>query len=168
MSPRQFQQEILPFKDRLYRFACTFVGAADAQDVVQDVLLKAWEAFQQPDSIRNPEAWCMALTRNRSLDKLRKSGRHYEVVEEQTQLSSSDADPHRQAAAKETADRIHLMIAGLPEQQRAVIRLRDIEQYSYKEIAALLHLDVNYVKVLLHRARTRIRTQLTRVQRHGI
>ncbi|MEM6262782.1 MAG: sigma-70 family RNA polymerase sigma factor [Bacteroidota bacterium] len=168
MTAEEFQQHILPLKDRLFRFAMTFLGnQADAMDVVQDVLLKAWENLQKPDSgIQNPEAWCMTLTRNRSLDKLRKHGRHYVQVDEQVDLPTHEAGPLRQTVARETLKQVRAVIATLPEQQRAVIQLRDVEQYSYKEIAELLQLEVNHVKVLLHRARTRIKKYLLDQYRH--
>lgn len=164
-----FETDILPLKDQLYRFALSMLGqAADAQDVVQDVLLKVWETVQGPHEIRNLEAYCITMTKHRALDKLRKHGRHYDPVEEQLHLPSSEADPFRQAAAKDDLACFERSLATLPANQREALHLREVAQYSYAEIAEVLQVSVNQVKTLLHRARARVREQLIQTQQHGI
>jgi RNA polymerase sigma-70 factor (ECF subfamily) len=70
--------------------------------------------------------------------------------------------------SKDTSDLIGCLIAQLPTNQREVIHLRDVEGYSYQEIAIMLNLELNHVKVLLHRARTRVRQALIKADEHGI
>ena len=168
MSPTEFQQQVLPLKNQLFRFAWSYLGnEADAKDVVQDVMLKVWEQ-QKRVEIRNLEAWCMKLTRNHALDKLKRKGRNYLPIAEQYDLHSEEADPLKQTEELEFVGRLRQAMEQLPEAQREAIQLRDVEGYSYQEIAELLQLELNHVKVLLHRARKKVKEQLIRVHNHGI
>ena len=168
MTAEQFQQLVLPHKNKLYRFALAYLDEANAKDIVQEVMLSAWEKIQDPRSVNNIEAWCMTLTRNKSLNMLKKKGRTYLQISEQYDLSSQEASPLQKTAGNEIADTIGQIIGQLPEKQRAVITLRDMEEYSYKEIAAILNLDMNHVKVLLFRARKQVKETLTRINNYGI
>ena len=169
MTTQQFQTLILPLKHKLFRYALSLLSnEADAKDVVQDVMMKAWEQIRDIATVRSTEAWCMTVARNTALDRLKKMGRQYEKIDTQYHLQSPAADPLQQTEARESATAIRHMIDTLAPQQREVITLRDIEGYSYKEIAALMDIELNHVKVLLHRARTSIKQQLTRINDHGI
>lgn len=169
MSPEQFSTHILPLKHKLYRFAHSFLGVAeDAQDVVQEVMLNAWENLQSPKAVRNPEAWCMSLVRNKSLNLLKKKGRNYLPLAEQFDLATPEQSPFQHTANQESFQQVQRLITQLPENQRSVILLRDMEGYSYKEIAQILSLDLNHIKVLLFRARQRIKQQFSRVDNYGI
>ncbi|MCB0851808.1 MAG: RNA polymerase sigma factor, partial [Bacteroidetes bacterium] len=87
MTAEQFQQLVLPHKNKLYRFALAYLDEANAKDIVQEVMLSAWEKIQDPRSVNNIEAWCMTLTRNKSLNMLKKKGRTYLQISEQYDLS---------------------------------------------------------------------------------
>jgi RNA polymerase sigma factor (sigma-70 family) len=169
VTTEQFKQHILPTRHKLYRFALSYLSVEeDARDVVQEVMLSAWEGIKDLRTVRNPEAWCMALTRNKALNLLKKKGRHYLPLAEQYDLPSGDRNPLQQTEANESFHKIRDLIAQLPEKQRAVIHLRDLEGYSYKEMAQILNLEMNHVKVLLFRARKQVKEQLTRVNDYGI
>ena len=168
MTTEQFQQQILPHKNKLFRFAKVYLNEADAKDVVQEVMLTAWEKIDDPRSVKNLEAWCMTLTRNKSLNMLKKKGRNYLQLADQYDLSSGAANPLKKTVDREVAGKIRGIIASLPEKQRAVITLRDVEGYSYKEMAKVLKLEMNHVKVLLFRARKQVKEQLTRINNYGI
>lgn len=164
----QFKKSILPLRDKLYRFALSYVKNRDeAADVVQDVMVKTWEDIDSPASIRNIEAWCMTLVRNKSLDQLKRKGRNFLQIVDQYDLQSDTKDPLEVTQANETRASINEIIADLPPKQRDVISLRDLEGYSYKEIAEILEIDVNNVKVLLHRARMTVREALTKMNAYG-
>jgi RNA polymerase sigma factor (sigma-70 family) len=160
-----FQQQILPVRDKLYRFALRITGSThEAEDVVQDVLTKAWrttEELDQAASIQNWEAWCMTLTRNRSLDRNRaRNIRRSSPIE-----ASYDtfADPSNPAATTEHRDmlaHVRQLMQQLPEKQRLVMHLRDVEEMTYEEIAETLDISLDQVKVNIHRARKYIRTAL--------
>ena len=163
VTTEQFKQFVLPLKNKLYRFALSFVqNEADAKDVVQDVMIKSWRDMDL-EKVRNMEALCITMTRNRSLDQLRKKGRNHLKLEDQFNLKSAGADPMQTTSSNEINLIIRQAIAKLPDKQRDVINLRDIEGHSYKEIAALLSIDINHVKVLLHRGRQGLRKELKHI-----
>ncbi len=169
MTKHQFIQYILPTKNKLFRFALSYVGnEADAKDIVQEVMLTAWEQLHDPHTVRNIEAWCMTLTRNKSLNLLKKKGRHYLDIEEQRNLCSNEVGPQKLTEVNEAANNIRKIIRSLPEKQREVIQLRDVEGYSYKEITEILHLEMGHVKVLLFRARKKIKLQLMQMNNYGV
>ena len=169
MNTEEFQTHILPLKNKLFRFASVYLAReADAKDVVQDVMLSAWEKLKSPKAVNNLEAWCMTLTRNKALNMLKRKGRGYLQITEQFDLSSQAASPLKQTEENEMIARIRGIIKRLPEKQRAVITLRDIEGYSYKEMVEILKLEMNYIKVLLFRARKQVKKELNRIHDYGI
>ena len=169
MTAEEFKRLILPLKHKLFRYALSFLpNEAEAKDVVQEVMIKCWEEVKRPQGIQKLEAWCMTVLRNRCLDRLKKKGRNYLPIMEQYDLCSPEADPLRKTENQEVAQRIREIIARLDAKQREVITLRDVEGYSFKEIAALMKIKENHVRVLLHRARTQVKTQLIKVNNHGI
>lgn len=76
--------------------------------------------------------------------------------------------PHEKAEIHEHMQRINEMIAALPEKQRQVIHLRDVEGYSYNEICEILELDMNQVKVNLFRARNAVREKFIKINAYGL
>ncbi len=169
MTTEQFQQHILPAKHKLFRFALSYLHVEeDAKDIVQEVMLSAWEQIRDLGSVRNPEAWCMTLVRNKSLNLLKKKGRDYLPLVDQHELQSEESGPLQQTAEKQSISTIRHLIDRLPRNQREVIRLRDVEGFSYKEIAEILHLELGHIKVLLFRARQQVKEQITRVNDYGI
>ena len=132
----------------------------EAQDVVQEVLIKLWQQRERLSQITNVEAWTMRMTRNMSIDKTR--GKHWrsEDVSGIVQFAAPTATPDVQAEQADTMQQISNIIAQLPEKQASVMHLRDIEGYSYQEIADALELPLNQVKVNLFRARKNVRERL--------
>ena len=171
MSWTEFREHIWPFKDRLYRLALRVVGdSAEAEDVVQEVLVKIWRQEKDLSVINNIEAWCLRLTRNHAIDKLRGGYRKRKAdLEDAPPLTTSTTDrPDRQAEWSDTFSHIRKLIAQLPEKQRVVIHLRDIEGHSYQEIADSLEITMAQVKTNLFRARKAIREKLIKQQSYGI
>ena len=168
MTSSEFKQLILPLKNKLFRFAQSFVCKEDAEDVVQDVMVKCWEDIENPEKIENMEAFSMRMVRNKSLDKLKKKGRNYLQVVEQYNLSSATKNPYEATKEKESMNQIRDIILLLPQKQRNVIQLRDIEGYSYNEIGETLEMSVDQVKVNLHRARVYVREQMTKINAYGL
>ena len=169
MTTAQFKQLILPLKHKLFRFAMSYVShEAEAKDVVQEVMLTTWKEIKDPQEIANLEAWCITVTRNQALARLRKKKRMYLPIEEQHHLPSQAASPLEETEARESEVNIKRLISLLPDNQKAVVMLRDVEGHSYKEIAHMLKMEMSQVKILLHRGRKRIREQLTKVYNYGI
>ena len=169
MNLKEFQTHILPHKNKLYRFAMSIVGnAVEAEDVVQEVFIKIWQNREKLNSLKSVEAWSMKLTKNLSIDKLRSKHRRTDGLESTLSISSSDQTPDKAAEMNDTMSRIKNLMLSLPEKQRQVLQLRDIEGMSYDEISKILDLPLNQVKVNLFRARKLIRAKLIKSESYGL
>lgn len=169
MDLQEFSKTIEPIKNKLYRFALKYVkNPMEAEDVVQEVFIKLWKNREQMPEINSVEAWCMRVTRNLSIDKLRSKHNRTDDIPEGMDWLDKGALPDKQAELNETVENVKQWISELPEAQRNVIQLRDIEQFTYKEIAAALDVSMELVKVNLHRARKAIRKKLLDSDSYGI
>ncbi|MEM6525609.1 MAG: RNA polymerase sigma factor [Bacteroidota bacterium] len=171
MSLEAFKTKVLPVKDKLYRFALKLVKSEpEAQDVVQEVLIKVWDKRNEMDEVENLEAWCMRVTRNLSLDKLKsKHASKTSGIEENFEISQGEkATPYRSTEMKDTMENIGNLISSLPDKQKQVIQLRDVEGFSYKEIGDIMAIDMNQVKVNLFRARKAVREKLLNINAYGL
>jgi RNA polymerase sigma-70 factor (ECF subfamily) len=155
-----FKETILPIKNKLYRFALSITSnTVEAEDIVQEVLVKIWQKREDWDKVTNMEAWCMRMTRNLSIDKLR--SKHRRVEELDINYNGSDNHtPERIMQNKDTFDYINKLMQKLPDKQRFIMQLRDIEGLTYKEISETLEIPLNQVKIYLFRARTAIRQKM--------
>src|SRR5688572_12348921 len=170
MDLEAFENRVLPAKNKLFRFALRFLGnEEDAKDIVQEVFIRVWNGREQMKQVENWEAWCMRITRNLSLDRIRMLTRKQtQPIEETINLHNEALTPHESTEIGESMVKIAQMIAELPEKQRQVIHLRDVEGYSYQEICEVLELDMNQVKVNLFRARNSVREKMTKIDAYGL
>jgi len=164
MQSTEFNEKIIPLSSRLLRFACSFLNdKEDARDVVQDVLLKLWDSRNSLFRIENMESYAMRMVRNRCLDVLKSS----RVVKgKPVKGDRSDFQEFADYDAYEWKDttRMVMDLAGkLPEIQKSVIFLRDMEQMEFTEISAITGLNVNAVRVNLSRARKQVREELLKI-----
>ncbi len=165
-----FEDRVLPVKNKLFRFAFRLLGSSEeAKDIVQEVLIRVWNGRDQLATIDNMEAWCMRITRNLSLDKIRARQRKAtDSIEEHFDIQQEARTPYEATENSENMQRISQLIASLPEKQRQVMHLRDIEGYSYNEICEILELDMNQVKVNLFRARNAVREKFIKINAYGL
>ena len=165
MENVSFRTTVLPLSDRLFRLALRItMNRAEAEDVVQDTLLKVWEQRDEWEQIKSLEAFAMAICRNRALDVAKRVGRNtisLEAIDNRQKTTDNGLE------SLETREEIYLirrLMDGLPEVQRTIMLLRDIEGRAYQEIAETLDISETQVKVYLHRARTKIKEKL----KHGL
>ena len=175
-----FRTTILPHRDRLYRLALSItLDTADAEDIVQDTMLKAWERREQWPQIRNIESWLTQICKNLALDHKKKRSRIVPLTTDEQQPSAIINPPssiinhpssiiHHPSSILDSHSSIIHLISQLPPPQDDIVRLRDIEGYSYREIAEQLNLSEDQVRVYLHRARTRLREQYTALENFGL
>ena len=168
MSLEAFKTRVLPVKDKLYRFAVRLLrDEEEAKDVVQEAMIKVWNKRDEMHKLDNMEAWCMRVVRNLSLDKLKSKHSKTDGFKEGFDISTNGMTPYAETETNNTMNVIHKFIAALPEKQRLIIQLRDIEGFSYKEISEILALDANNVKVNLFRARKSVRENLLNIHAYG-
>lgn len=169
MHLEYFKNQILPLKDKLFRYALSFTkNRAESEDIVQEVFLKLWQKRQDLDQVQNMEAWSMTMTRNLTLDKLKSRRLDYNDLNLVENVTSTDTGPDLLMEQSESAIGIRNMIDSLNERQKQVILLRDIEGYTYQEIGDIMGIDQNLVKVTLHRARENVRKKLLKTDRYGL
>ena len=160
MKQISFQTDILPLKNDLYRMALRItMNAAEAEDVVQETMMKVWNRRDQWDQIESIEAFCLTICRNLSLDKVRRMDNQTQSLDaayDPKDLGVS-SNPEEQAIQSDRIRLVRQMISQLPEKQRSCMQLRDMEGKSYKDIATILDITEEQVKVNIFRARQTIR-----------
>lgn len=160
MTAEEFTHRLFPVKEKLFRFAYRLLGNKDdALDAVQDVYLKMWQIRSQLIEIKSIEAMMMTSTRNLCLDRLKRKSNKFETLDE----NYSKRNPDNQQPNLEHADLLHWVkkeMELLPEQQKSLLFLRDMEQLDFEEIAEIIGFDLNYIRVNLSRARKRIRERI--------
>ena len=161
MENISFRTIVLPLGDRLYRLALRItMNRAEAEDVVQDTLLKVWECRSEWEQIGNLEAFAMTICRNRAIDITKRVGRNaasLDVVDNRRQTTDNG---QQSLEAHEQLSLVRRLMDSLPEVQRTIMLLRDIEGRSYQEIAQVLGISETQVKVYLHRARTKVKERI--------
>lgn len=169
MSLEIFNQRVLPMKDTLFRFAFSYVQHwEEAEDIVQEVMGRIWDKRREWPRLQNLEGYCMTMTRNLCIDKLRSRDRQAGMPDHSEEAVAGEKNPYEQMVGKELAHRVHLLLGNLPEKQRMVMQLREIEGRSYQEIAEVLDLSIDQVKVNLFRGRTAIKNELQKQRLYGI
>ncbi|MDD2328019.1 MAG: sigma-70 family RNA polymerase sigma factor [bacterium] len=164
MKVDSFHTLILPLREKLFRHALGIVkDRAEAEDILQDLLLKLWSRREEWEGISNPEAYCYRAIRNMSLDWLtaaanRKNAQSLPELEERSFIDSES--PHSRLVRKEQLALIRQCLAQLPDKQQRVFRLREIEEMSYRQIAETLEISEELVKVSLFRARRKMQELL--------
>ena len=154
-------------KNSVYAYACYMLrNSADAEDVTQDVLIKFWNHRNEINMIAI-KAWLIRTTRNRCLDVIRKRQRtDNKVTSLDNSLSEFTPDDRAENPVKEMdrkilKDRINVAIDSLPEKLRSVFVLYEIQGLKYREIAQVLDIPLNSVKVYINRARLALQKKLT-------
>jgi RNA polymerase sigma-70 factor (ECF subfamily) len=158
MDSTQFNHLVIPLSDKFYRLAKSILRNGDlAQDAVQDLIVKLWEKRGNLDEVENLHGFTMRAMHNLCLDKIRQSKDEIELLPE---IEFVELNPYQQTEQKDLVLRIKAMIENLPELQRTIIRMRDVEGFELSEIAYITSLTENAVSVNLSRARQRIRERI--------
>jgi RNA polymerase sigma factor (sigma-70 family) len=129
-----------------------------AKDAVQQGMLKSWEARQKLESCENKTAFVFTVVRNICLDELKRKRPLY--VDDLTRVQSTLIETTSQNDHNEAAELVKKIIVQLPSVQQEVISLRDIDGLDFEEIAEILDIGVPHARVLLSRARKKVREQL--------
>lgn len=159
MDLQAFKQRILPVQGRLFRLAQLFLrNREEAEDALQDVLLRLWTNRQQLDTYQSVEALAVQMTKNLCLDRL-KAHRKQKMTDDATWLDvpTNSASPYRRVELADSAGLMQQLIDALPDQQKLIVHLRDVEECSFEEIEQLTGLTINNIRVILSRARQRLR-----------
>ena len=165
MKQADFVSLVMPFKDKVFRLAKRLlVSREEAEDATQEILLKLWNNKQKIGDYKNVEAFSMTMTKNFCLDRLKsKQAQNLKIVH-----SNYTSSLQKQVEARDSMDWVSKIMEDLPEQQKIIVQLRDIEEYDFAEISKMLDMNETAIRVNLSRARKTIREKLTNTHRHGI
>ena len=169
MQTLDFRRDILPLKDKLFRLALRITfDRAEAEDIVQETMIRVWSKRDEWPAFSSIEAYCLTIARNLAIDRSeRMDARTVELTAEAEQAPDTSG-PHERLVDKERMQLLHRLIATLPEKQRTVLQLRDVEEKSYKEIAEVMDITEDQVKVTLFRARQKVKQQFMNIENYGL
>ena len=168
MTQADFLDIVMPFQDKVFRLAKRLlVSTEEAEDATQEIMLKLWNNKGQMEKYRNVEAFAMTMTKNFCLDKLKsKHAQNLKIVHSNYQ--DNNVSLQKQVELQDSIDWVAKIVEELPEQQKMVLQLRDIEQYDYDEIAEIMEMKPTAVRVALSRARKTVREELTKKHSYGV
>ncbi|MCK9159130.1 MAG: RNA polymerase sigma factor [Bacteroidaceae bacterium] len=170
MHEFSFQDDILPLKDKLFRLALRItMDRAEAEDVVEEAMVRVWEKRESYSNYDSVEAFCLVVTKNLALDmSQKKDAQNLSLDESMAESEMDESDPYHQLANNEKLKLIHRLINELPERQRLVMQLRDIEGESYKKIALVMNITEAQVKIDIFRARQKVKQRFLEIDGYGL
>lgn len=162
MTPERFTQDYLPLKDDLYKVAFYILeSGADAEDAVQDLYLKLWDAGDALDTIRAPKAYCISLLRNICIDRLRRY--RPEGEEKIPQQAADDSLQDERMSERQKIDAAIKQMSSLSDSERIVLKLKVFDDLNYEEIQKRTGLSQLSMRVHLSNARRKIRKAIERI-----
>lgn len=166
-SENEYIEFISGLRDTVYRLARSIItNDVEAEDIVQDIFERVWRARDAVLNSSYPRAYVCRMTHNLAIDRQRARLRAQNIALNEQTAAISDGD--REATTRDMASLTRQLIQQLPERQRLVIHMRDIEGYELDEIAHILDSDEANVRVNLSRARKSIREQLLKIINYGV
>ncbi|MFD1293931.1 RNA polymerase sigma factor [Lutibacter holmesii] len=168
MKQSEFLKTVTPFKDKVFRLAKRLlVSTEEAEDATQELYFKLWKNRGKLKEYKSVEAFAMTMTKNYCFDRLKsKQASNLKLVH--SNYKENDTSLSRKIELNDSVSLVHKLIENLPEQQKLIIQLRDIEQYEFEEIGKMLNLKPTAIRVSLSRARKTIKEQLIKQHNYGI
>ena len=170
MKKISFRNDVLPLKNALFRLALRItLNRAEAEDIVQDTLIKVWNKRFDWDSIDSIEAFSLKICRNLSLDRIKKKGNNNESLETTNEVQpQSLSNPQDEMIRQDHIRLVRDIVNSLPEKQKSCMQLRDFEGKAYKEIAEILEITEEQVKVNIFRARQAVKQKYKKIDEYGL
>ena len=160
MNKETFKQTYLPLSASMYRTAYRILGnPEDAEDMVQEAYMKLWKQRDTLDGILDARAYAVTSVKNLCLDTIRKRHLSYEDM-------AAASTPYTETIHSEEAALLHRYIDSLEEPQHTVVVMRDIGGYSFEEIASVVQLKEAHIRMILSRARRKLRELYIKTMDH--
>ena len=168
MNQSDFLKVVLPFKDKVFRLSKRLlVSIEEAEDATQELFFKLWRNKEKLADYKNVEAFAMTMTKNYCYDRL-KSKQASNLTLVHSNYKEKDTSLDKKLEYRDSVSQVHKLIENLPEQQKLIIQLRDVEQYDFDEICKMLDMKQTAVRVSLSRARKTIREELIKKHNYGV
>jgi len=165
MNAQQFKQEVAPLRENLLHVAMKMLeNDNDAEDMVQEVFLKLWYVRDTLHRYDNIPAFAVTMIKNLCIDRLRIRGREV-ALEYDSELRAAPDNPYLQLERMNTEQLLKKIINSLPPLQKAIITMKDIDEYEVEEIAEITGAQPEAVRVNLSRARKKVREEYIRLSR---
>ena len=170
MKNISFRDDILPLKNQLFRLALRItLNRFEAEAIVQDTLIKVWNRGSDWEDIDSIEAFSLTICRNLSLDRIKKKENDNNSLEDVKGVEPlSSSNPQDRMIQADRVNLIRQIVDSLPEKQRSCMQLRDFEGKSYKEIAVILDITEEQVKVNIFRARQAVKQRYLKLDNYGL
>lgn len=170
MKKVSFRNDVLPLKNEIFRLALRItLNRAEAEDIVQDTLIKVWNHRYEWENIDSIEAFSLTVCRNLSLDRIKKKENNNDSLEEvKVAEPLASSNPQDRMIEEDKISLVKQIVDALPEKQRSCMQLRDFEGKSYKEIAEILEISEEQVKVNIFRARQTVKQKYLKLDNYGL
>jgi RNA polymerase sigma-70 factor (ECF subfamily) len=163
MKSEEFKSAIIPLTGKLYRIALRLLGdSSDAKDAVQEVFAKVWNMREKLSEVNNQEAFVTTILKNHCLDKIRTNHSAQWTDHDKHSVAVPDSMEER-FIQEDTSRVIKNIIYKLPEQQREIIVMRDLEGLEFEEIQKVTKTNLNHIRVNLSRARKAVRDEMVKL-----
>ncbi len=168
MKQSEFLNVVMPFKDKLFRLAKRLlVSTEEAEDATQEILLKLWSKNEKIEKYKSVEAFAITMTKNFCLDRLKsKQSNNIRLVH--SNYEDGNTSLQKQLEVSDSVAWVNKIIEEIPDQQKMVLQLRDVEQYDLDEISKMLDMKPTAVRVALSRARKAVREKLVQKHSYGV
>lgn len=168
MNQKEFMNLVVPFQNKLFRLAKRLlVSVEEAEDATQEVMFKLWKKNHDLVQYNSVEALAMTMTKNFCLDQLKsKRAQNLQIVH--SNYTENHSGLQKNIEDKDSLSWIEKIVNQLPEQQKIIIQLRDIEQLEFDEIAEITEMNPTAIRVALSRARKTIRETMSKTHQYGI
>ncbi|HSH20409.1 MAG TPA: RNA polymerase sigma factor [Draconibacterium sp.] len=163
MTAEEFKNKVIPYSTKLYPTIFRILKNEDeTRDALQDLMLKLWNKRSDLKKCSNLSAYIVTTARNYSLDLLKK--KRPSVLNENDEykilnIEEKGFDPEK----REKFEFVHKTIEKLPEKFRTVIRLRDIDGFTFEEIKEMTGYEITHIRVILSRARMKVKKEIEKI-----
>ena len=168
MNHSEFMNLVVPFQNKLFRLAKRLlISVEEAEDAIQEVMVKLWKKQTNLHEYQSVEALAMTMTKNFCLDQLKsKRAQNLQIVH--SNFTDSSSGLQQNIEDQDSVTWIEKIMNQLPEQQKIIIQLRDIEQLDFDEIAKITDMNATAIRVALSRARKTVREKMLKTHNYGI
>jgi RNA polymerase sigma-70 factor (ECF subfamily) len=165
MDNSSFNDVVNSFKGKLFRLGLTMLRQReDAEDALQEIMLRLWSKREMFPELKSPEAYAMKMMKNLCLDKIKTSKDKKMVGLDHPELQAESFTPFTRASFNSLKELMLQLFGTLPEQQRIIIHMRDIEHYTFEEIEEITGMKINAIRVNLSRARKSVRSNYLKIK----
>ncbi len=168
MNQLEFINLVEPFKNKVFRLARRLlISVEEAEDVTQEMLMRLWYKKENLQQYKSVEAFAMTMTKNYCLDQL-KSKRAAHLKIENREFKDNSFNLEHQIENTDNLNWVEKMMNKLPDQQKIIVQMRDIEEFEFEKIAEILEMNETAVRVALSRARKTLREAVLKKHEYGI